>query len=73
MKRFARILGGVFLVLAARNVMAGCVSDCRDEYESDVSSCHHRYDDDPDEADTYRRCIDSAKDDYDSCTDNCES
>jgi hypothetical protein len=53
-------------------VRAGCISDCRDEYDSEVDNCRNQYDD-PDDADDLRRCIDNAKDEYDECTHECRS
>lgn len=53
-------------------VWAGCKSDCRDEYDSEVESCKLMYDD-PDDSDDLRMCIENAKDDYDSCKDDCNS
>jgi hypothetical protein len=51
---------------------AGCISDCRDEYDSEVDSCRQRYDD-PDEADDLRQCVDDAKEKYDDCKEECTS
>ena len=51
---------------------AGCKSDCKDQYQSEVDSCHLMYDD-PEEADDLRMCLDNAKDEYDSCIEECES
>jgi len=52
--------------------IAGCKSDCRGEYESEVESCKDQYDD-PGDADTLRMCIDNAKSDYQSCIGECEN
>jgi hypothetical protein len=51
---------------------AGCKSDCKDQYESEVQSCNSTYDD-PDDSDDLRMCTDDAKDAYDSCIEECES
>jgi hypothetical protein len=51
---------------------AGCKSDCKDQYESEVESCKSSYDD-PEDSDDLRMCIDNAKDVYDSCVEECES
>ena len=51
--------------------LAGCKSDCQDEYDSEVDSCQTLYDD-PAEADTLRVCIDDAKSEYQSCINECE-
>jgi hypothetical protein len=53
-------------------VWAGCKSDCRDDYDSEVDSCHQRYDD-PDDADDLQRCLRDAKDAYESCIEECDS
>jgi hypothetical protein len=52
--------------------IAGCKSDCQDEYESAVESCKEQYDD-PDDADMLKVCIDNAKSEYDPCIDECEN
>ena len=69
-KRF--LLPLVLFIAASAMILAGCKSDCRDEYESEVESCNRRYDD-PDDADALRRCIQNAKDEYESCVDECDS
>jgi hypothetical protein len=51
-------------------IWAGCVSDCKDEYDSVVQSCKERYDD-PDDAEDLQQCIQSAKDEYQSCIEDC--
>ena len=51
---------------------AGCKTDCKDEYESKVESCKAQYDD-PDDSDMLNQCIQSAKDDYDACIEECDS
>jgi len=61
-----------FSVLSLTPAIAGCISDCRDEYASEVDSCHSQYDD-PDEADDLRQCIENAKDEFDNCKEECTS
>jgi hypothetical protein len=61
-----------FFVVISFPVPAGCMSDCKDKYQSDVEDCHHRYDS-PDESDDLRRCIDDAKSEYDDCAEECKS
>jgi hypothetical protein len=51
---------------------AGCKTDCRDEYDSEVESCKSTYDD-PDDADELQQCIQNAKDEYESCIEECDS
>ena len=53
-------------------VWAGCKSDCKDTYQSDVEDCHALYDD-PDDADDLKLCVEEAKDTYDSCIEECDS
>ena len=51
---------------------AGCISDCKDDYDSAVEQCKSTYDD-PEDADDLVSCLQSAKDDYQSCIDDCTS
>ena len=51
---------------------AGCISDCKDDYDSEVESCRQLYDQ-PDDAEDLQQCIQSAKDEYQSCIDECTS
>ena len=67
-----RIALTVLLVCVSAVVWAGCKSDCSDEYESEVESCQ-LLNDDPDDSDSLTMCVQSAKDDYDSCHDECDS
>ena len=62
------------ILLAASSVMvwAGCKSDCRDEYESEVDSCKLLYDD-QDDAFDLQLCIQNAKDEYQSCIEECDN
>lgn len=53
-------------------VWAGCKTDCREEYESEVESCKLLHDG-PDDFDDLQMCIQSAKDDYDSCIEECDN
>ena len=53
-------------------IWAGCKSDCRDEYESEVESCRLLYDD-PDDSDDLRFCIENAKDEFESCIEECDN
>jgi hypothetical protein len=57
---------------AAAMVWAGCKSDCADEYQSAVESCKLLYDE-PSDSDSLKLCIESAKDDYDSCIEECDN
>jgi len=50
--------------------MAGCKSECRDGYESEVEWCKDHYDD-PGDAGMLKECIDDAKSEYQLCIDEC--
>jgi len=41
-------------------VWAGCISDCKDDYDSAVKSCKLMYDE-PDDADELQQCIQNVK------------
>ena len=56
--------------MSSATIWAGCKSDCRDEYDSEIESCKSQYDD-PDDADELRQCIQNAKDEYESCIEEC--
>jgi hypothetical protein len=62
----------VSLLASTLLVWAGCVSDCKDEYDSAVESCKSMYDD-PDDADDLQQCIEGARDEYQSCIEECTS
>ncbi len=51
--------------------IAGCKSDCRETYESEVEACKGAYAD-PGEAGELQTCIDEATSQYQSCIDECE-
>lgn len=70
--RKAILIMALLLAFVPAQVWAGCKSDCRDQYESEVDSCRLLHDD-PEDSDMLRICIDSAKDEYDSCIDECEN
>jgi hypothetical protein len=65
-------LAFTFGVLMLTPAWAGCISDCREEYDSQVQECRTQYDD-PDDADELRQCIGNAKDEYDDCAEECRS
>jgi outer membrane murein-binding lipoprotein Lpp len=65
----------LFLLMSmasALMIRAGCVSDCKDEFDSAVQSCKLLHDD-PEDADDLEQCIQSAKDDYQSCIEDCKN
>jgi hypothetical protein len=76
MRRVLRrgILGSLttFALLMSLPVPAGCMSDCRDEYEAAVEDCRVQYDD-PDDADSLRICLDDAKAAYEDCAEECRT
>ena len=51
-------------------IWAGCISDCKDDYDSEVESCKSQYED-PEDAEDLELCIQSAKDEYQSCIEDC--
>jgi len=51
---------------------AGCVSDCKDEFDSEIQSCKLIWDD-PDDSYMLESCIDNAKSSYQWCIDECTS
>jgi outer membrane murein-binding lipoprotein Lpp len=69
-KRF--ILPLIFLATSSALIWAGCISDCKDEYDSAVQSCKLLYDD-SDDAEDFQMCIQAAKDEYQSCLEDCTS
>lgn len=70
MKRTLLAVG--FALLSSAMIWAGCISDCKDEYDSEVESCKSQYDD-PEDADDLQQCIQNAKDEYQSCIEECDS
>ena len=62
----------VLFMVSSAMILAGCISDCKDEYDSEVESCKSQYDD-PEDADDLQQCIENAKDEYQSCIDECTS
>ena len=66
------VLPLVLLGASSVLVWAGCMSDCKDNYDSEVESCKLLYED-PDEADDLQQCIQNAKDEYQSCVEECTS
>ncbi len=76
MKKFALTMATILLFYApfgsTSSVWAGCKSDCRDQYESEVESCKSTYDA-PEDSDDLSMCIDNAKDEYNGCIEECEN
>lgn len=62
----------LFLTFVPAQVWADCKSDCRAEYKSKVDSCESLYNN-PEDSNTLRRCLDTGKDQYDSCINKCEN
>jgi hypothetical protein len=61
----------ILLAVSAVFVWAGCVSDCRDEFDAAVAHCKLMYDE-PDDADDLEQCIQSARDEYQACVEECK-
>lgn len=68
MRYLASILLAVLLPPAMDR--AGCKSNCRETYVSEIESCRMQVDD-PD-PDALSLCVAHAKDDYEACMDECE-
>jgi hypothetical protein len=66
------MLSLILLSGSSAMIWAGCKSDCRDEYDSEIESCKSQYDD-PDDVDDLRQCIQNATDEYESCIEECNS
>jgi hypothetical protein len=49
---------------------ADCISDCKDQYQSDMEDCQQQ-NDSPDDANDLQTCVDDAHDDYESCVEEC--
>lgn len=62
----------IIILLFGQSVMAGCKSDCKDEYESEIDSCKMMYDD-PLDSDDLSMCIDDAKSTYGTCAEECDN
>jgi len=75
MTRFLWIIGlaAVFVFGLAHQTKAACGDDCDTTYASDVDDCHTQYGDDPQDADELLTCTRDAKDNYDSCLDECKN
>jgi hypothetical protein len=61
----------LIVLLCAPNVWADCKSDCQDEYGAEVDSCKTMQDD-PDDVEMLKMCMESAKMGYEACVEGCE-
>jgi len=66
------VLPVALFTMSTAMIWAGCISDCKHEYEAEVESCKSQYDD-PEDADDLQQCIQNAEDEYQSCIDECTS
>jgi len=64
----AFLIAGFYAVPAR----AGCVSDCKAEYEGAVEDCS-LLNDEPEDAANLKMCLGEAKDEYKSCVEECRS
>ncbi len=74
MRKLIIVIVFVTLVIALaglRKVLASCGASCDSTYQSDIASCHVMYGDDPDDADDLAICIQTARDDYRNCVEEC--
>ena len=69
-KRLIPVL--IFCTASAAMIWAGCKSDCRDEYQSEIESCHLLHDD-PDEAEDLQICLRDAKLEHEECVEQCDN
>jgi len=60
----------ISLAASSALVWAGRVFDCKDDYDFTVASCKMPYGD-PEDMDDLRLCLQAAKDDYESCNEDC--
>jgi hypothetical protein len=60
------------LLMNCSSARAGCVSDCRDDFDSAVQSCKLTYDD-PDDSEDLEICMNSARSEYEDCIAECTS
>jgi len=75
MKSFLIIYSLFLFILCgfSTNALAGCISDCKSDYESEVQDCQILWGDDPDNDYMHKNCIDDAKSTYESCEEECMS
>lgn len=59
--------------LFVNTLYAGCMSDYKYEYESEVQTCQLLWGDDPDNYYMLQSCIENANSDYESCKYECLS
>jgi hypothetical protein len=52
-------------------IWAGCKSDCKEEFQSEIETCHLTYDN-PEDAEDLKMCVDAAKETYDDCIRECD-
>jgi hypothetical protein len=65
------VLLTILLAASSALVWAGCVSDCKDDFDASVANCKLMYDE-PDDADDLELCIQSARADYEACIEECK-
>jgi hypothetical protein len=73
-KRWIFCIVVLVLITSGFNIraIAGCKSDCQDQYESEIQSCNEQYDE-PDDDEMLRTCVEDAKNEYQSCVDECDN
>ena len=60
----------ISLAASSALVWAERVFDSKDDYDSTIATCKVLYDD-PEKLDDLRICLQAAKDDYESCIEDC--
>lgn len=61
----------VLLLIFVKDALAGCKTDCKDEYDSEVEDCHSMHYD-ADSYDERLSCIEDARGELESCEYECE-
>ena len=72
MKNIIGLFCLVFVLISTMEAVAGCKSDCKDEYESAVQDCSLMHSD-ADSHDELLSCIEDARDELENCKDECDS
>jgi hypothetical protein len=60
----------IYLAAVTTLVWASCISECDEKLDSAIAECKMQYDN-LNNADDLQKCIDSAKEDHQSCVEHC--
>ena len=72
MRNINTVICLVLLLIFVKDALAGCKTDCKDEYESEVEDCHLIFYD-SDSHEELLSCIEDAKSELEDCKYECES